>query len=120
VDLLGRKPGGHPAPIYGPRGRVLMARGQVWVEEHTQRLWVIRAITKRKGRACSHDVVLVAYKGKETRMLAEATVRLRMSVWDAFAARRDRRMKKLACRGGGAQCVVRSLFGFHAESGGIG
>jgi hypothetical protein len=53
-------------------------------------------------------------------MLAEATVRLRMSVWDAFAARRDRRMKKLACRGGGAQCVVRSLFGFHAESGGIG
>lgn len=99
IDLLGKAPDRHVPPQYGPRGRVLMARGQVWVEGHSQRLWVVKSMTlnkKRKGSLYPHDVVLVAYRGREERKLAETGVRMSMSVWEVYLVERARLMKKLA------------------------
>lgn len=116
VDLLGKKPRGHAAPAYSPRGRVLMAPGQVWVERHNQRLWVIGKIAKNKrriGNACPHDITLIAYRGKEARKLAESTVRQTMSVWDVHVVDQIRLMKKSGYAA--AHGVIRSLFGLDAE-----
>jgi len=85
-------------PIYGPRGRVIMVRGQVWVEIHTQQLWVVRRMTKNKKRAGSmypHDVELVAYRGSEERTLAETTVRMCMRVWEDYLVFNKETMEKL-------------------------
>lgn len=116
ADLLGKKPRGHAAPACSPRGRVLMAPGQVWVEACNQRLWVIGKITKNKrriGNACPHDVTLVAYRGRKTRKLAESTVRQTMSVWDIHVAGQARLMRRSVYAA--AHGVVRSLFSFDAE-----
>ena len=121
VDLLGKKPRGHTPPSYGPRGRVLMAKGQVWVEGHNQRLWVVSKMVRRrqrKGSLYPHDVTLAAYRGAETRTMCEASVRLNMSVWDIHAADQARLMRRLenaAARGSHPSCVVRSFFGFDRE-----
>lgn len=99
IDLLGKKPRGHVSPRYGPRDRVLMARGQVWVEGHNQRLWVIGHMAKnkkRKGSLYPHDVTLVAYRGNEERTLAETSVRLSMQVWEVYLIEHKLLMKKLA------------------------
>lgn len=99
VDLLGQPPKGHKAPTYGPRGRVLMAPGQVWVEGHNQRLWVIKSMTlnkKRKGSLYPNDVVLRAYRGRQLRALAETGVRMGMQVWEVYLVSRKELMEKLA------------------------
>lgn len=99
VDLLGKRPRGHISPAYGPRGRVIMAPGQVWVEGHNQRLWVIRKMTsnkKRKGSLYPHDIVLCAYRGKEMRCLAETGVRLNMRIWEVHSKEMKETMDKLA------------------------
>ncbi|MBP7770522.1 MAG: hypothetical protein KA066_01265 [Candidatus Pacebacteria bacterium] len=98
VDLRGKKPSGHVAPMYGPRGRVLMARGQVWVERHNQRLWVIGFIAKnpkRKDSLYPNDVTLIAYRGSEERTLAETSVRLQMDVWEVHLTEHKALMEKL-------------------------
>lgn len=98
VDLLGQAPQGHVRATYGPRGRVIMAPGQVWVEGHNQRLWVIRSMSinkKRKGSLYPSDVVLRAYRGREERMLAETSVRLGMQVWEVYLQARKDLMAKL-------------------------
>jgi len=98
IDLLGKKPRGHVAPKYGPRGRVLMARGQVWVELHNQRLWVIGFIAKnpsRKGSLYPNDITLIAYRGSEERTLAETTVRQTMRVWEVHLKEHKETMEKL-------------------------
>lgn len=99
VDLLGQPPRGHVSPKYGPRGRVLLAPRQVWVEGYNQRLWVIKSMTlnkKRKGKLYPHDVVLRAYRGREERKLAETGVRITMSVWEVYVIEIKETMEKFA------------------------
>jgi len=84
VGTEGRKPRGHPPLTFGPRGGVLLAVNQVWVEDHGSMLWVLRSF-KKGGRHPSypHIVELVPYyQGRYARILAEMTFRQTMKVWE--------------------------------------
>ncbi len=98
ADLQGRRPRGHSKIKYGPRGRVLMALDQVWVDGATQELWVVHdlvPVKHRKGSLYPNDVLLIAYRGTRFWKLAETTVRLTMRVWDQEAPAREELMQKL-------------------------
>lgn len=96
IDLKGRRPSGHPAPEYGPRGRVKLAIGQVWVECHSQELYVVKDLVDARCSLYSYDVVLIAYKRERIqRVLAEATIRCTMQVWDRFESERRKRVSEL-------------------------
>ncbi len=119
----GKKPKGHPPLERGPRGKVLLAVNQVWVELHTGMLWVVRSIEKtRKHPSYPHDVGFTPYhKGHYQRILAEMTFRQTMQVWEDaiqfridlgvkvnYAARQD---PKSPFRGRGAAESARAFFG---------
>ncbi len=85
VDLQGKKPRGHVTPKYNKRGVAIVARGQVWVEDPTQRLWVIGHIVKKrkyKRRTVPSYLTLVEYGGNRELTLSEDTLRDCMKVWD--------------------------------------
>lgn len=96
IDLKGRRPVGHRPPTYGPRGGVLLAIDQVWVEYHSQELYVIKDLVYTRGTYYSYDVVLAAYKQERVqRVLAEGTLRYTMQIWDQFEADRKERVEEL-------------------------
>ncbi len=83
--LHGQRPLGHPPVTHGPRGKVLLAENQVWVEIHNQRLWVVDEIWVARNTFYPHDVSLLAFRGSEVRKLAETGLRATMRVWDEWA-----------------------------------
>lgn len=97
IDLKGRRPSGHPPALaYGPHGRVKLALDQTWVECHTQQLYVIKDLIYTRTTLYSYDVTLVAYKQERVqRVLAEATLRCTMKVWDQFESQRRKGVSEL-------------------------
>lgn len=84
-DMEGYRPLGHPEIEYGPRGKVLLAEKQIWVEDDTS-LWVIRSIEyKNKGR--KNERVRV-YLGRYQHgpyvclVLSESRLRHIMKIWE--------------------------------------
>jgi len=100
-DLRGSSPLRHPVVLRGKRGRVILGRGQVWVERHTDHLWVLKKIVRVREAFYPHDVVLFRYESKsiEMREIAESTMRMCFEVWDDVAASRKVIMGKLASVG---------------------
>ncbi|MFZ1987633.1 MAG: hypothetical protein WAV21_01195 [Minisyncoccia bacterium] len=89
IDLKGKPPKGHLPPSYGPRGRVQIAINQVWVEGHTQKLYMVLGLVKIRDTFYPHNVVFAAYKREHLqRQLAETTFRLTMKIWDVFESER--------------------------------
>ncbi len=88
------RPVGHPPLRRGPRGKALLDRNQVWVEECTDKFWVI--MDYKDGLQCgtyTHRIWLRPYDARErfqerrSRELAELTLRATMRVWeDALAS----------------------------------
>jgi hypothetical protein len=98
VDLKGRPPKGHQSPKYTPLGKVEIALKQVWVEGHTQDLYVVVKLIRMRKSFYPHDIVFVPYgRRRYERRLAEATFRLTMTVWDKFEAERKKLNEKV-CR----------------------
>jgi hypothetical protein len=94
------RPEEHPNIAFGPRGRVIMEAGQVWVEDHTQKLWTVTYMRINEARRHNsplypHDVTLKAFRGVETRSLAETSVRRSFTVWDAYIKRMVESRSKL-------------------------
>lgn len=84
-DLAGARPHGHPKVIpRGPRGGVWLATGQVWVELHGERLWVIRHLEPQaSGR---YRVHLSLYQREELiHDLSSLTLKQTMKIWDEAA-----------------------------------
>lgn len=90
----GQHPRGHPPVSRGPRGKVLLAINQVWVESYSDMLWVVRGfkrIRNRRYQSYQYDVELAPYyRGRQKKIIAESTFRGRMKVWeDAIQFRID-------------------------------
>lgn len=84
-DLAGARPKAHPRVIpRGPRGGVRLAVGQVWVEIHGEKLWVIRHLEPQaSGR---YRVYLSLYQRDElSYKLSSLTVKQTMKIWDEAA-----------------------------------
>jgi len=96
-DLQGGRPQGHPAHIErGPKGRIILAVGQVWVEGHTQNLVVIRELWVARNTFYPHDVVFAPYLNKcEAHCLAETTFRMTHEIWDTWGDSQKHLMEKL-------------------------
>ncbi|MDB5264554.1 MAG: hypothetical protein JWN64_125 [Parcubacteria group bacterium] len=89
IDLKGKPPEGHQSPSYGPRGKVLIATEQVWIEGHTQRVYVVVELINIRDTFYPHDVIFASYKDmSKRRRLAETTFRLSMKIWDVFEVER--------------------------------
>ena len=89
---LGQRPRGHPPLVRGPRGKALLAVNQVWVRHSDSMLWVIREIKKGGAHPAYPNRVVVApyYRSQYLHELAEATLRLTMSIWeDEIRSRRE-------------------------------
>lgn len=99
ADLGGHRPTGHPTLKRGPRGKVLLELGQVWVEPHNDELWVIDEIKKVRDAFYPHDVLLIRYQGCVVRKIAESSLRSGFQVWDDAIASRKVIMAKLARAG---------------------
>lgn len=97
TKLRGRRPLGHPEVKYGPRGRVLLAPQQVWVEGHTGVLWIIESLRHMREGFYPFNVTLVRYDGtsKGARILSEHTMRSYMEVWEDAVQSRKRIAEKL-------------------------
>jgi hypothetical protein len=93
-DLRGQTPIGHTGAKLSPRGKVLLAEEQVWVEIHNDRLWVLVEKWEVRKTFYPHNVLLFAYRGSEVRMLAETGLRSTMRVWDEWAAFKQECMTK--------------------------
>jgi len=86
------RPVGHPLLKRGPRGKALLDRNQVWVEGHTNKLWVVMNYEDGlQYGTYTHRVWLRPYDARErrgekrSRELSELTLRSIMRVWeDAF------------------------------------
>jgi hypothetical protein len=85
ADLKGQTPLRHAGVKFGPRGKVELVEDQVWVEIHNERLWVVAEKWVARKTFYPHNVLLVAYRGNEVRMLAESGLRNTMRVWDEWA-----------------------------------
>ena len=98
ADLNGKRPQGHPEVKFGPRGKVELAKGQVWVETHTQQLFVVTQIVVARKNFYRLDVMAQGYRqGPGTCYpYSEANFRSQFEVWDSFGQSRKELMKKLA------------------------
>ncbi|MDE2071401.1 MAG: hypothetical protein KGI70_01545 [Patescibacteria group bacterium] len=94
-DLKGKRPKGHPKVKRGKRGKVILQVGQVWVEGHTQRLWVLTDMAVARKSFYKHDVIMSAYKSSGFQIFSEATLRMTMTIWDDWGAEQKALMKKL-------------------------
>ena len=80
-ELAGRKPRGPPQLKFGPRGKVLLAKKQVWVELDSDELWVISSLRVRDDG--KHIVYLKHYLlNEESRRITETTLRSSMMVYE--------------------------------------
>ncbi len=93
-DLKGQTPLGHAGVKHGPRGKVLLIEDQVWVELHNERLWVVAEKWVARETFYPHNVLLLAYRGSEVRMMAETSLRSTMRVWDEWANFKQELMTK--------------------------
>lgn len=91
ADLGGKKPRGHPVIKRGRRGKVLLAKSQVWVELHTKHLWVIDHIEHGYHAGTYPCHVWLRPYGTRTRLylyahhsLSEQSFRGGMKVWEDF------------------------------------
>ncbi len=81
-DLQGKRPQGHPELRRSPRGKISLDLGQVWVELHTQDLYVIRGLSLRSDGK-KHNVSLSRYgRNEPERSLSETSLRQTMRVWE--------------------------------------
>lgn len=95
TKLRGRRPLGHPEVKRGPRGRVLLAPKQVWVEG-TGTLWVLESLRPVRDGFYPYNVTLVRYDGAPgARILAEHTFRSYMEVWEDAVQSRKHLASKL-------------------------
>lgn len=117
IDLHDKPPQGHESPTYGPKGKVELARRQVWVEHHTQELWAIADIAIVRESFYKHDVILVPYRSRSCAMwsLAEATFRGSFQIWDEFEKGRKLLIGKLVRTSNADPERVRSFFGFDVD-----
>lgn len=97
-DLEGKRPEGHPPIRRGPRGGLILAEGQVWVEVHTRRLVVLeRFEVRRSSGTYRHQVWIRPYKTRADyflKELAEASFRGSFQVWDDFVEAMPRLMEE--------------------------
>jgi hypothetical protein len=85
VHLGGRSPHGHPPLKRGPRGKVLLAKRQVWVMLHNDELWTVFHIEdSRHSGTFPHHVWLRRYRSRGICFieLAEQSLRAGMRVWE--------------------------------------
>lgn len=119
-DLAGARPRGHPKVIpRGPRGRIRLEVGQVWVEIHGEKLWVIRYLEPRtQGR---YWVYLSLYGRDETSYdLSSLTLKQIMKIWDEaapFFRSTVEHMKKVAFLCGGDPIQAVKFFGVDPQTG---
>lgn len=118
-DLAGYRPHRHPEEInYGVRGKVLLALGQVWVEYHNDKLWVVNTLTLRPDG--KYNVLLTVYKNSEmVRLVSESTLRSKMEIWEeAVAARKElaKSLQKIVARQGGGSDLF-TFFGLDLLTG---
>ncbi|MEM9336845.1 MAG: hypothetical protein AAGA35_03255 [Patescibacteria group bacterium] len=80
------RPDKHPVEIpRGQRGRALIRLGQVWVEDHTQHLFVIvqaKINEEQRRNLYNLDVVAQSYCGRYHRINSEAVFRQGFTIWD--------------------------------------
>ncbi len=81
-ELYGSRPKGHPILGRTKRGKAMLAAGQVWVDLHDDKLWVLTDFRKVRESGYPHNVVLVEYNGTWRRELSESGLRGNMKVWD--------------------------------------
>lgn len=100
-NLRGTKPRAHRLAERSPLGKALIAVGQVWVENGSKRLWVIREIVEPKRSRSSRKIILTPYYRKRPpRILAEKTLRYMMFVWEdyvVFSAGVEEKMRRYLC-----------------------
>lgn len=95
-DLNGLRPKGHPTVFtYGPRGKVLLEIGQVWVEIHNGILWRVNELDTRHDGTYKVTLGLYYHPKRNDRMLAETTLRLNMEIWDVVGQKRSELLTKL-------------------------
>lgn len=84
--LRGLRPPEHPEVLYGPRGKVLIAPGQVWVSVHSEEMVVITRIFRARRSHYPHDVVYKPYHGSDMQLscVSEATFRMSNKVWEEY------------------------------------
>lgn len=84
-DLAGARPRAHPQVIpRGPRGGIRLEVGQVWVELHGEKLWVIRHLEPQTGGR--YRVFLSLYQRDEWSYdLSSLTLKQSMKIWDEAA-----------------------------------
>jgi hypothetical protein len=93
IDLRGRRPAGHPGTADTSQGKVRLATSQVWVEYHTQRLFVITQLYFTQGPLYSYDVVFEEYgRGGPSEIYPDTVFRSQMQIWDEFDAERTATM----------------------------
>lgn len=117
ADLEGRRPRGHVAPEFTPKGKVILAVGQVWVLGHSQELVVITQIDRNCAAhpAYPDGVWITPYlrtNSYHPHFLREMTFRQTHRVWDQFAPDMAETMRKLERIGGEG---ARSFFGLNVH-----
>jgi hypothetical protein len=81
-ELQGKRPRGHPRLDFGPRGGVLIAPRQVWVEIGSDELWVIEKISRRRDGKKLVYLKHYLTRNEDPRRLTEATLRGAMLIYD--------------------------------------
>jgi len=107
-DLRGKRPNGHPKVQFGPRGKVLLQKGQVWVERHTKRLFVITQVVVAREGFYPHDVIVQGYRqGPHTSYpYSESNFRTQFEVWDTFGELGNVLVRKLEHMSDGEKSIV--------------
>jgi hypothetical protein len=96
--LRGKRPRGHPKVKYGPKGKVLIATGQVWVALHSQELMVVTQLIAARKTFYPYDVVFARYRSKSiySDCIGEANFRASYKVWEDYLVFNKETMTKLA------------------------